>query len=117
MATVNICERDGCETFIKGRALGGITLVLSSDNRANPADNIIRMEICPGCVGDVYAAITGKPVTPRERSYSDPFNPSGGTGDKFDALNAATTEELVTMLTTRILADPNARKSIEGRTE
>ena len=113
MASINICEREGCDSFIKGKAVGGITLVLNNDpNRSGDPDTVIRQELCPACVADVHAILTIPPLTPRERSYSDPFV-AGGTQD--DTIDGATAEQLAALLFQKLMsAQQTAIESRDG---
>lgn len=110
MASINICERKGCDSFIKGNAVGGITLVMSSDDRAaGDPDTVLRMELCPACVEDVHRVLTIEPLERRERSYSEPFHPAGKSTD--DVLSASA-EQLAAALFEKLMAQQN--KAIGG---
>lgn len=112
MAGIHICERDGCNAMIKGRALGGITLALSADDRTEPAQRIIRAELCPACVEDIYSVLMHAPIGDRQRAYDRPFNPS--VAETEDALSGVTNEQLAAALLTRMMSDPAMRKAIGG---
>lgn len=70
MATVNFCERVGCETMSKSPAMGQLSF------RTAPNREIKNLEICPGCVGDLVEFLKSEPAEgTRPRSYSEPWNP------------------------------------------
>lgn len=69
MATVNFCERVGCETMAKSVAMGVINF-RTAPNRENK-----NIELCPGCVGDLVEFLKSGPETDRPKSYSEPWNP------------------------------------------
>lgn len=108
MASINICERKGCSSFIKGTALGALTLVFNPTGQPNSAK---RMELCPGCIEDVYGVISVPPITSRERAYEEAFDPE--RSDTADAIDGVTDEQLAAELFQRMMR--NARTQIEGR--
>lgn len=102
MASINICEREGCDSFIKGKAVGGITLVLNNDpNLSGDPDTVLRMELCPACIKDVYDIISIAPLTLRERSYSEPFRPN--SDPMVDVVSGATAEQLAALLFQKLM--------------
>lgn len=100
MSTINQCEREECFAFVKGKALGGVTLVLNADMYNDPRTE--RLELCPACVEDIYRVITTPPTSPREKAYSKPFDPDAK--EATDQLEAVTDEQLAAVLFQRMMA-------------
>lgn len=69
MATVNFCERVGCETMAKSVAMGTMQF------QTAPTRPYRDLELCPGCVGDLVEFLKSEPTGKRPRSYSEPWNP------------------------------------------
>lgn len=104
MATLNMCEREGCEALIKGRALGGVTLIYTTDQQspmARNGDNVRKLELCPACVEDIHNVLSMAPLTPRTAGYSKPFDPT--VTPVADDLSGVNTEHLVSVLMERTM--------------
>lgn len=104
MSSLNMCEREGCEALIKGKALGGVTLIYTTDQQsplARNGDNVLKLELCPGCVEDLHNVLTIKPLTDRTPGYSKPFDPT--RRDVADDLSNVDTEHLVSVLMERTM--------------
>lgn len=69
MATVNFCERLGCETMAKSPAMGQMSF------RTAPGREVKSLELCPGCVAELVEFLGTGPTGDRPRSYSEPWNP------------------------------------------
>lgn len=69
MSSINLCDREGCKSMVRGRALGVVALVTNS----TPEPERVEREICPGCVADVLSLLETAPTTDREAAYSEPF--------------------------------------------
>lgn len=106
MASINICERDGCNAMMKGRAVAVVTLVFNAD--MNGQGQVQRLEVCPACMEDIYNVVSTQPLTPRERAYSDPFDPN--KRDVTDALSDVTDEQLAAAMLERIMKNGNVRE-------
>jgi hypothetical protein len=108
MASINICERKGCKSFVKGNAIGAIQIAFSSSRLSG---DVISMELCPGCMSDVHSVLFSEPVTPRENAYEEPFNPVKKESD--DTMDMVSDEQLAAELFQRMMR--NARKEIESK--
>ncbi len=98
MASVNLCDREGCKSMVQGAALGLVALVTASDHKA--AERIER-EICPGCVGDVMALLNTAPVSERQPAYREPWK----RPEERDPMDAATSEQLAAALLTKLMGE------------
>lgn len=107
MSTINQCEREGCFAFVKGKAVGGVTLVMNNDMHGEGRTE--RLELCPACVEDLWKVMSTEPLAPREKSYSKPFDPDARETD--DQLSAVTDEQLAAALFQRMMAQ--AKNQIE----
>lgn len=96
MSSINLCDRKGCKSMVRGRALGVVALVLSSE----AGSERLEREICPGCVGDILLTLETAPVTPREAAYNDPYQ-----REKEDdpLMTGATEEQLAAALLTKLM--------------
>lgn len=106
---IHICEREGCEAFIRGEALSYVDLM---PNTA-PGTNRKVMELCPACIEDVYNLLQVAPISERARGYSKPYDPARSTVD--DSLETATDEQVAANLFQRIMKQ--AQKQISGGTK
>lgn len=84
MAHLSMCERHDCGSLGTGKVMGTIVLipVNAADQERVYADavhttgrNTIRLEICPGCVGDFMDLIESNPKTDRQKAYQKPWEP------------------------------------------
>lgn len=107
MASLNMCERPGCNALIKGKAVGIVSVKLHSDYN-DPLDDV-AMELCPACITDIMTMLDSEPVTPRERAYDKPYT---RTDPATDAAENLTTEQLAALLFQRTMK----QAAIEGRT-
>ena len=69
MSSINLCEREGCPSMMKGNAVGLVALVTSSE----PDAERIQIEVCPGCVLDLVTLLRTKPTSDREGAYREPY--------------------------------------------
>ena len=67
VATVNFCERKGCQTMGKSTAMGALTYMLAEGL------SVQRVEICPGCVAEFAEWLEAAPTGERPRAYQDPY--------------------------------------------
>lgn len=114
MASINICEREGCGALVKGNALGGLTLVMVPDLHSGMGNGSqpIRMELCPACVEDVYNVVKFAPVGPRERTYGKPFNPQDR--EEADLLDQVDDEGLAAELLTRLIRSKAGQRMLRA---
>lgn len=71
MASVNLCDRIGCQSMVKGKALGHLAIATKSDMEAMR----VEWELCPGCVGDVMELMETAPTTQRDGAYREGWTP------------------------------------------
>lgn len=84
MATVNFCERVGCETMAKSPAMGAVSF------RTAPNREAKNFELCPGCVGDLVEFLKVLPEgTERPKSYSEPWNPEQKKDKTLEEMSSA----------------------------
>lgn len=111
MAGINVCDREGCDAGMKGKATGGIRLYFTEDsNNYNANANGENMELCPACTEDVYNLLHSEPLTPRQAAYKEPFDPTTKKG--MGELDGVSTEALMATLMERTMKDK--RTAIEG---
>lgn len=81
VATVNFCERHSCETMAKSPAMGMVVIVpetagpevIYADAVHTTDRNTVRMELCPGCVGELMEWVDAQPAGERPKAYSKPW--------------------------------------------
>lgn len=86
VATVNFCERHTCETMAKSPAMGMVVIVPVTSGPENIyADAVhttdrdtVRMELCPGCVGELMDWVNALPTGDRPKAYSKPWKRGEG---------------------------------------
>jgi hypothetical protein len=81
VATVNFCEKHSCEAMGKNTAMGTVVIIpanatdaerIYADAVHTTGRNTIRMELCPGCIGELMEWIEAAPVGPRTK-YTKPW--------------------------------------------
>lgn len=79
MSTVNLCDR--CGTMGKSKAMGTVVIVpvnekadVFGDAVRTLTGKVERMELCPGCVGELMAWKDAEGGT-RPKAYSEPWEP------------------------------------------
>lgn len=102
MAAINVCERKGCESLIKGRAVGGLTLALNNDDRIQPNERILRLELCPACVADIAAVLKHGPIGERKPAYSEPYREQS---EADTTLSGVPTDQIVALLLERVMKE------------
>lgn len=107
---IHICEREGCESFIRGEALAYVDLMPNT----TPGTNREVKELCPACIADIYALLKTAPLEPRDRGYSKPYDPKQSTVD--DSLDSATDEQVAANLFQRMMRKA-ARELQSGTTK
>ena len=95
MAGIHMCEREGCNSFIRGDALAYVDLM---PNTVPGTERTVK-ELCPACIADVYNLLNSEPLDDRAKAYDKPYKP--GEADK-DDVDAATDEQLLAELLTRL---------------
>lgn len=105
MASINLCDRNGCDAMVKGAALGAVQIVTDS----TPDAERVSKEICPGCIADLMDVLETPPTTHRKQAYAKPWKRPEDEPD--DTMKGVTTEQLAAELFQRTLKD---RKAIEG---
>lgn len=103
MGNLNMCERPGCNAFIRGEALGYVDVLYNT----KPKTERVVTELCPACMADVHALLSSEPVTGRERGYEKAFVPT----EKGDNVTSASDEQLAAELFQRMMA--KARLQLE----
>lgn len=81
VATVNFCEKHECETMAKSPAMGLVVIIpVTSGPEQVYADavhttdrNTVRLELCPGCVGELMDWVESGPAGERPKAYSKPW--------------------------------------------
>jgi len=81
VSTVNLCDR--CGTMGKSQTMGTVVIVPVNDKAdvygdavrtTGPANATHRMEVCPGCVGEIMEwKDVEVPATNRPRAYNEPW--------------------------------------------
>lgn len=113
MASINICEREGCGSLIKGNALSSVMLSFAPDlSQGVVGTQPVRAELCPACAEDLYRLLRSEPLGPRERVYAQPFNPQKADSD--DLLDQVDDEGLAAELLTRLMRTKTARALLRG---
>ena len=112
MASVNLCDRNGCKSMVQGAALGYVALAISSE----PGAERIEREICPGCVSDMIWLLENEPVTSRQAAYREPYKRPRAE----DPMDSATSEQLAAALLeklmhTRVLEGGKATQVEDGQ--
>ena len=107
VSTVNFCERKGCTALAKGDAISVLT-VTNVTIKDQPGQ-YRRVELCPACTADVMAVLKVEPLTPREKSYSEPYNDT----PEHDAVESASAEQLAAALFQKLMSE-QSRKAIES---
>lgn len=83
MATVNLCDK--CGTMGQSKAMGTVVIVPVNDKAdvfgdavrtTGPADTTKRLEICPGCVGELMDWLNSEPLGERPRAYKEAWTPA-----------------------------------------
>lgn len=80
MATVNFCEKHSCEAMGKNTAMGLVVIIPNTSGPENVyADavhttdrNTLRMELCPGCIGELMDWVDAAPLGERKK-YTEPW--------------------------------------------
>ena len=107
MASINMCER--CPSMATGNAIGELSLITSGEYNGEA----IKMELCPGCIGEIVAFVEMKPE--REHSaYRNAWKRPVIDPESADTMKGVSTEQLAAELFTRTMKD--ARAAIEGST-
>lgn len=104
MSSINLCDRKGCKSMVRGRALGVVALVTASGPDAERHER----EICPGCVADILLVLETPPVSLREPAYNDPYERAKEDDDPL--MTGATEEQLAAALLTKLM---RGRKELE----
>lgn len=95
VATINMCEREGCDAMMKSNAAAQVTVY-------NDGEAPFAGEICPACMGELMTVLLTAPSQPRDRAYSEPWSPSINDANKsHDPLSDLTDAELAAELVTR----------------
>lgn len=102
MGNINVCEREGCESIIKGNINGSIDMIPNHQE-----NEPLFATLCPGCVADIVALLDTPPVTPRERVYTKGYKKV----DESDVANISN-EQLAAELFQRMMKD--AQRQITG---
>ena len=103
MSSINICDRKGCDSIIKDDAAGELLYAL------NPSMQRTRKELCPDCSRELDQWLSAGPIGPRERSYSEPYDPTKVEADPFAVMDS---ELLVATL--RKMMGEEIRKALPG---
>lgn len=82
VATVNFCERVGCETLGKSHIMGRLSFQTAEGRETK------SMDLCPGCVGDLTDLLGSEPAGERPKSYKEAWKPADKKDKKLEDMSA-----------------------------
>lgn len=98
MSTIHMCERPGCESIIKGPAMGLLDIAPNIDMERK------GFELCPACTRDQWELLHTPPAPgTRQRAYETPFDPQKDAQSARDAVETATAEQLAAALFQKLM--------------
>lgn len=118
VATVNFCERHSCETMAKSPSMGLVVIIpetagpetVYADAVHTTDRNTVRMELCPGCVGELMEWVDALPAGPRPKAYSKPWK-KDATAETASVANMASGELF------RLALEASKREMEEGEVQ
>jgi len=115
VATINLCEREGCGAMFKSNASGNLSL--STQDKATYGVNLFAGELCPACVGDVMNLLKSAPTESREgKAFSEPWSEdaSKSEDERFSSLSdLELAEELIRRRGDQVAKELTARPQDE----
>lgn len=106
VATISMCERVGCGSMSNSTNMGKLNFQTAQDREVQ------RLELCPGCVGELVEFLATEPTEERPKAYREAWKPKAEEADPTEM----TTEELGALWLKRMREETEnaGRKSIGG---